>query len=152
MKKFISASIVILTALPAIAATRCVPSTFVECDVSVDTMDAFGLHSSNSNWYSVCIKGNETSLDQATVIKGVFLCAADSGNHGDAAIAPDAGDYSHDNQCWCKMIQPAISKWIYYGRVTGDTPCDSFCASRCSDGFTWDNAFRNAFFSNLENL
>ena len=53
-----------------------------------------------------------------------------------------------DNKyCWCKMISPAVSKWVYYNVVGG---CATGCTFECASALPFYSEFSSALFSDLE--
>ncbi len=150
---------VVMTVLCGVAgaATKCMPKQFEVCDAGDGTLEMFGVSDKwMSGWANVCHVDEpyteEEWLANGVVVKGVFLCAGKgTGTVGEAVDSVWPAESVRSMYCWCKMIQPAISKWVYYGGTSEELPCYAQgCANACRDEFMNNPDFRNAFFSNLD--
>ena len=121
---------------PAFAVTKCVkltPST--TCS---DFWDEYG----QSNWSATC---------DGVSVQGVAFCGSQKGgSNGATTDAVTTSSTSDDNKyCWCKMVSPAVSRWVfaYSGASAGD--CALNCAAYCARSARNIAFFRSALFSNL---
>ncbi len=134
-KHLIIAGIICAASIPpAYAVTKCVKLTS-----STKCTNASG---SGSNWSATC-GGIE--------IQGVAFCGSQNGGSaGTKSETVTTSLTSDDNKhCWCKMVSPAVSSWVfgYSGAAAGF--CANRCASDCADRARNPSAFRSALFSGL---
>ncbi|MBO7508885.1 MAG: hypothetical protein J6T57_01225 [Alphaproteobacteria bacterium] len=82
------------------------------------------------------------------VISGIGGCySASGGTQGDVASDQvNVTPYSTGNFCYCKMLKPVESAWVYFG-----TPynCVSNCAGNCSSGAASAVALRSGLFGSV---
>ena len=139
MKKhlFIAGLICVATIPPASAVTKCVkqPSSSSTCTY---------VNPGNYvvDWTSNCITSG-TSI----AIRGISQCSSTSGSSiGQTATSLEISDGTDDEHCWCKMISPAVSSWVF---ARGSAFCAYDCALYCANRARSDASFRSALFSNL---
>ena len=115
---------------PASAVTKCVKlNSSTTCS---DYSGAFG----QSNWSATC---------GGISIQGVTFCGSQNG--GSVGATTDAVTTSSTNKyCWCKMVSPAVSRWVFAG---ADDHCAYRCADRCAGFAPATETFRSALFSGL---
>ncbi|MBR2393285.1 MAG: hypothetical protein IKB05_02235 [Alphaproteobacteria bacterium] len=121
-----------LTAVGAILAT---PAVAVQKCVALDA----SMSCSASNWeefenvadWELPCTTNGTSV----ILKGVFACSKIPGDMpGETRDFLPTTSYEtigQDVNCWCKMISPAMSSWIYVDTSVDSDSCNMFCASLC---------------------
>ena len=101
---------------PAYAVTKCVKLT--------PSTTCMNRSSSGSNWSITCgdIK-----------IQGVAFCGSqDGGSFGTKSETVTTSLTSDDNKyCWCKMVSPAVSSWVFGGSAPSTDNCVGGCASSC---------------------
>ena len=135
-KHLIIAGIICAASIPpAYSVTKCVkltPST---------TCTSYSGNYSQSNWSMTC-GGIE--------IQGVAFCGSqDGGSIGTKSETVTTSSTSDNNQyCWCKMVSPAVSSWVYRSGLSAGT-CARYCASYCANYTQVISAFRSALFSGL---
>ncbi len=103
-----------VTIPPAYAVTKCVKLTSsTTCTTST---------SNGSNWYATC-GGIE--------IQGVAFCGSQNGgSEGVTTETVPTSSTSEDNRyCWCKMVSPAVSRWVFAYNGHGSA---GHCADECS--------------------
>ena len=76
---------------------------------------------------------------------GISMCASSSGSAGTASTAVSRSD--ENNNCWCTMVSPAVSRWISSG--FSSVACHRDCAGSCRRALEDNSTFRSAMFSNL---
>ena len=134
-KHLIIAGIICAASIPpAYAVTKCVkltPSTL--CTTS---------SSNGSNWYATC-GGIE--------IQGVAFCGSQEGaSEGVTTETVTTSSTSDDNRhCWCKMVSPAVSSWVFSFSYTDAGSCTSNCAYSCAGRAQSQSTFRSGLFSGL---
>ena len=137
-KHLIIAGIICVASIPpAYAVTKC-----VRLSSSTTCVRPYG-STGQSNWSATC-GGIE--------IQGVAFCGSqDGGSMGTTSETVTTSPASADNKnCWCKMVSPAVSSWVfsYSGSYAGS--CATTCAYSCATGAGQTNsAFRSALFSGL---
>ena len=134
-KHLIIAGIICAASIPpAYAVTKCVkltPST--TCTTS---------SGNGSNWSATC-GGIE--------IQGVAFCGSQNGGSiGATTENVTASSTSNNNKyCWCKMVSPAVSSWVFYYSRASAGDCAFYCANNCARGAYGISAFRTPLFSGL---
>ena len=121
---------------PAYAVTKCVKLT------SSTTCTSHSGAAGQSNWSATC-GGIE--------IQGVTLCGSQydvsTGATAETVTTSSTGD---DNMnCWCKMVSPAVSSWVFIDTAPTAGDCADSCADSCAFSARYDSAFRSALFSGL---
>ena len=134
-KHLIIAGIICAASIPpAYAVTKCVkltPST--TCPTS---------SGNGSNWSATC-GGIE--------IQGVAFCGSrKDGSIGATSETVTTSPNSDNNKnCWCKMVSPAVSSWVFYGSFSSAGDCAVRCAGLCGSIARNNSAFRSGLFSGL---
>ena len=132
-KHLIIAGIICVASIPpAYAVTKCVKLT-----PSTTCTSPSG---NGSNW-SVTCGGIE--------IQGVAFCGSqDGGTMG--AISENVTTSTDDNKCcWCKMVSPAVSSWVFNVSAESAGACAYLCAYNCAGRARGNSAWRSALFSGL---
>ena len=134
-KHLIIAGIICAASIPpAYAVTKCVkltPST--TCTTS---------SGNGSNWSATC---------GGIAIQGVAFCGyQDGGSEGKTSENVTASSTSNNNKyCWCKMVSPAVSPWVFGTPLTSAGLCADNCADQCAFRARYSTAFRSGLFSGL---
>lgn len=130
-----------VTVTPAMAVTKCVnlSSTSTTCAGNLSS-------STGADWSATC-----TTNGQSVDIKGVAACtAATTGRPpvtGTAKTTLSANLASGTVDCYCKMVSPAVSRWIFAIRQEN---CGSTCAAMCANVLSYsDRAMAKTMFSSL---
>ena len=138
MKKhlLIAGLICVATIPPAMAVTKCVKLN------SSTTCSSTSGDNGQSNWSATC---------GGVSIQGVAFCGSqDGGSIGATTTAVTTGTTDDSNKyCWCKMVSPAVSRWVFNGAIASAGGCASICASTCAAIARYDASFRSALFGNL---
>ena len=123
---------------PAYAVTKCVkltPST-----TCTSSSGAFG----QSNWSATC---------GGVSVSGVAFCGSQdggaSGTKSETVTTSSASDNNTNKYCWCKMVSPAVSSWVFYGGRMDAGNCARNCAYNCASSARGNSAWRSALFSGL---
>ncbi len=106
--------------------------------------------SGNADWSATCTT-NGTSVP----IKGIAMCsnqAADAtyGTSDAITTVSSTSDTTNVN-CWCKMVEPAVSSWVFIYAYTSAGHCAANCSGNCAHSARYNSAFRSALFSSLGN-
>ena len=84
-------------------------------------------------------------------VQGISACSSRSGTSmGTTSSDIPTVSYSSGNvNCYCRMISPAVSQWVYLSGYSNVDACMYNCASDCAY-MTYNNAsMRSALFRNL---
>ncbi|MBQ7127937.1 MAG: hypothetical protein IJO18_03060 [Alphaproteobacteria bacterium] len=104
----------------------------------------------NADWSATCTT-NGTSVP----IKGIAMCsnqAADAAyGTSDAITTVSSSSDTTNVNCWCKMVEPAVSSWVFFSASTSAGHCAAYCSFFCADRARYFSAFRSALFSSLGN-
>ena len=138
MKKhlLIAGLICVATIPPAMAVTKCVKLS------SSTTCPDYSGATGQSNWSATC---------GGISIQGVAFCGSQNG--GSAGATTDAvttSSTSNDNKyCWCKMVSPAVSRWVFNLALASAGFCANRCAYYCAGIAQSSASFRSGLFSGL---
>ena len=139
-KHLIIAGIICVASIPpAYAVTKCVKlSSSTTCSHV------------NPGTYVVDWTSNCTSRGTSVAISGISQCSSTSGSStGQKATSLEISGGTDDKYCWCKMVSPAVSSWVFnYDRGSASN-CAYSCANGCANFAARDAAFRSALFSGL---
>ena len=121
---------------PAYAVTKCVKLT------SSTTCTSYSGAVGQSNWSMTC-GGIE--------IQGVAFCSSqDGGSKGtisETVTTSSTSDYN--KHCWCKMVSPAVSSWVFNNSRPSAGSCAYACAGSCASAARDFASFRSGLFSGL---
>ena len=132
-KHLIIAGIICAASIPpAYAVTKCVKLT-----PSTTCTTPSG---SGSNWSATC-GGIE--------IQGVAFCGSTNGGSIGTKSETVESAYDYNTYCWCKMVSPAVSSWVFSYSSPHAYQCVDYCASDCVNRALSNFAFRSALFSGL---
>lgn len=99
---------------------------------------------------------SENVTTPSFTVRGVAGCSRSSGTAGTTTIdilpTLNYADDGNDNKCWCKMLTPAVSQWVYLRAYSGDSgagSCAKSCAYRCGEAMTNNETFKTTMFSVL---
>ena len=138
MKKhlIIAGIICAATIPPAYAVTKCVKLT------SSTTCTSHSGEVGQSNWSATC-GGIE--------IQGVAFCGSQKGgSYGAKSETVTTSSTSDDNKyCWCKMVSPAVSSWVFNYSNASAGLCAAYCSGYCANNARNASNLRSALFSGL---
>ncbi len=81
----------------------------------------------------------------------VAQCASSSGA-ADEDVVDDLqidDTFANNMNCWCKMILPLTTKWVFSMEFASVVNCNKYCAACCSENFADDAEFRDAMLRNI---
>ena len=121
---------------PAFAVTKC-----VKLSSSTTCYNNSG-ERGQSNWSATC---------GGISIQGIGFCGSQyGGSIGKTTDTVETSRFNDDNKyCWCRMISPAVSRWVFIMGYQSAGDCANSCASVCAPNVLNFAAFRSALFSNL---
>ena len=131
--------ITIALCTPASAVTKCVKlSSSTTCSYV------------NTGTYVVDWTSNCTSSGTSVAISGISQCSSTSGSSvGQKATALKISGGTDDKYCWCKMVSPAVSSWVFRYAFGSASYCATDCADLCAYYAAGNASFRAALFSGL---
>ena len=138
-KHLIIAGIICAASIPpAYAVTKC-----VRLSSSTTCVRPYG-STGQSNWSALC-SGEDIE------IQGVAFCGSqEGGSMGTTSETVTISSTSDNNKhCWCKMVSPAVSSWVFSYSFTSAGLCASNCARSCGANARSYAAFRSGLFSGL---
>ena len=125
-----------VTIPPVSAVTKCVkltPST---------TCTSGNAESGQLNWSVTC---------GGILIQGIAGCGSTKfnavGTTSDTVTTSTTAD--NNKYCWCKMISPAVSKWVFNIDNVTASACATSCAANCAGRVQQFPALRGGLFGNL---
>ena len=136
-KHLIIAGIICAASIPpAYAVTKCVKLT--SSTTCTSSSGEFG----QSNWSATC---------GGVSVSGVAFCGSQNGNSmGTKSEKVTTSSTSDDNKnCWCKMVSPAVSSWVFNISTESAGACAYLCAYNCAGRAQSQSAFRTPLFSGL---
>ena len=138
-KHLIIAGIICAASIPpAYAVTKCVKlSSSTTCSY-VDPGNYV------VDWTSNC-----TSSGTSVAISGISQCSSTSGSVGQKATSLEISGGTDDRYCWCKMVSPAVSSWVFARDRGSASPCANGCAASCAFYAANHASFLSALFSGL---
>ena len=145
MKKLLTLTAVgAILAAPAMAVQKC-----VALDSSTTTCTSTMTYG-KADWSATCTT-NGTSVP----IKGIAMCsnqAADAQYGTSDAITTVSSTTDTTNvNCWCKMVEPAVSSWVYISTHASAGDCARNCSFVCPYRAKDYSKFRAALFGSLAN-
>ena len=140
-KQIIIAGLVsVIMTPPASAVTKCVA-------LNSNTTCTYKNPGDNvADWTSTC-----TTNGVSTPISGIGICSSTEGGFkGATATELDISSTTSRNEyCWCKMTNPAVSRWVSPNSYTPADVCAMQCAYLCASDVRDSAAFRSAMFGSL---
>lgn len=130
-----------ITTTGAHAVTKCVAlNSSTTCDPGSITQ-----YQNHTDWAATC-----TTNGVSTPISGIGICSSTKGASQYAtATELDRSSTADENlNCWCRMISPAVSRWVFYSSSSADI-CAKNCALLCAGTVRSYAAFRSALFGSL---
>ncbi|MBQ6736273.1 MAG: hypothetical protein IJQ90_02170 [Alphaproteobacteria bacterium] len=88
---------------------------------------------------SVCYLGASEGLGTRSLYQGSIQAYYEAGNMQDG-----------DGACYCKIVSPSNSAWIWRQKIAGGAYCRLTCAKNCGTLFKNDQSFREAMINTME--
>lgn len=109
-----------------------------------------------TQWHAVCpaTTGNPVS--------GIGVCAKTTGtwDQNEVTVRDSleiSGTTSENVNCWCRLVSPAVSQWVYWGKHNQSQQCEIACAYGCAHSSQYSQyaskpylLYRQGLFSNLK--
>ena len=149
MKK-ISVMLILLIAAVACggshATTMCMSSDttaiILDPDIEGDNYTQSALTGGTGTW--------STTFSYGTV-SGIATCNTTSGSFGVAYPQYDFDQGVTGQYCWCKMLRPARSAWVYNNDRGSASDCGTYCAYDCGYNVRYSVGFRRGVFGSAGN-
>ena len=146
MKKLLTLTAVgAILAAPAVAVQKC-----VALDSSTATCTPTVQRAGYADWTATC-----TTEETSVPIAGVAICSNLAGADGDTTTNPlktvSSGTDTSNVHCWCKMVEPAVSSWVYASTSTSAPLCTSSCSLYCATHILSTPEYRSAMLDSLAN-
>lgn len=142
MKKLLTiATVGVILATPAVAIKKCVQyGNGTTCTSTPSNWTG------KADWEATCITNGNT-VD----VHGAAACSNSTTYSNDALPSVDSYTATNNVNCWCKMLIPAESSWVYIYNGSSASDCAYNCASKCADAIAKTPSFRNALFTSIGN-
>ena len=130
-----------ISAAPAHAVTKC-----VALNSNTTCTSDYSQYQNHTDWAATC-----TTNGVSTPISGIGICSSTSDSStSQTATELDTSSTSDDNKyCWCRMISPAVSRWVFSNALSSGSYCAMNCANVCAHNVLIRAAFRTALFGSL---
>ncbi len=137
---------------PASAVSVCARVT-TDTNTTCTSHTPTGTTSTTPDWTVTCTNTTNNTTDTITVT-GIGVCSNQTTLFNDAISYPavqNPDETPITSYCWCKMLSPAISKFV---RITNNAwdqydYCYPRCAKVCAETFQNDTGFRASILNNL---
>ena len=131
-----------ITTTGAHAVTKCVALNSSSTTCATD----YTQYQKRTDWAATC-----TTNGVSTPISGIGICSSTKGGSTggtatelDTSYAPD-----ENHNCWCRMISPAVSRWVFNRSDLPAGDCAQLCAYYCAIAVRDFASFRSAMFGSL---
>ncbi|MBR2393776.1 MAG: hypothetical protein IKB05_04790 [Alphaproteobacteria bacterium] len=146
----------------AFAALECAPLMYVgsKTDGTTQTTCTSGLTDKRLDWISTCnsvyspsvYEGYDAMFETGNyTVRGVAGCSKSGGTAytttTDILTTLTTASDENNNKCWCKMVTPVVSKWVYIRSYEHIGSCAKSCAYRCEEAMANNATFRDTLFS-----
>lgn len=100
----------------------------------------------NADWSATCTTGSTS-----TPIQGIAFCSNQKGSaqYATSSTITTSSTATENLNCWCKMVSPAVSSWVFIISRTSADSCAGICSYYCAAGARSYSGFRSAMFSGL---
>ena len=148
MKNIVMLSVILaVVSVPAAAVQKCVAlGRGTTCEAPRGLSQS---PTGKADWELTC-RTNSTSV----AVHGVGVCAATSGTTSSPVSSlttskcSSAGSCPAAVYCWCRMLSPALSQWVYSGlHYRSEAQCMYNCAADCYQYIINEQILRTALFS-----
>jgi hypothetical protein len=140
-----------ISAMFAVVVLSCVVA-FGDADAATKCVNLSSSSTCTGN-SSTNVAGDWTSTCNGINIKGVGVCSSTSSSSAGNTLSSLASSSTADDNryCYCKMIIPAVSYWVFAMVHASGGNCLSGCTNYCSYFSQDSSAFRAGLFSNFIN-
>ncbi|MCQ2581946.1 MAG: hypothetical protein MJ170_03115 [Alphaproteobacteria bacterium] len=116
-----------------------------------DSTGDWGAYSSNTATYGLTTDQTwGVTFDGYGNVKGIASCNGTNGTRNQSTTdnfsQTDKGQY-----CWCKMTEPAASRWVFRDDCHSAADCADMCADICGNNVQSATDFRSGVFGSVGN-
>lgn len=138
-KKIMFSLFVIFLGTASYAAVKCIamgPDSTCVNTYNDTTGNGYNAEPGQSDWGTSC---------NSIIVHGISLCGKQDGHSvGDTVDSVSvSGNVADNTACYCKMVQPVVSRWAFAENrsTAGDCAwwCQNVCAGKLNDTSTTDN-------------
>ncbi len=109
----------------------------VAVPLGVDSTCTSGTGENNAyDWRAFC-QLNSGTPRPSVLVRGVGFCASNTGlTIGDTLETGLTMESGSNASCFCRMISPWVSQWVFrarYGGTSAESSCHMNCAKQCSN-------------------
>lgn len=143
-KKILVSLLIAFATATSYAATKCIALNSQTSCKNNYSNPTYNAEPGQSDWGSNCTGVNGASI----TVHGIALCGSDAGVSSGATVdsVRVSGTVSQNRYCYCKMVQPAVSRWVFAKQHSSDGDCAYWCQNSCA-AFMNDNT--NGFRSSV---
>lgn len=107
----------------------------VAVPLGVDSTCTSGTGENNAyDWRALC-QLNSGTVRASVTVRGVGFCASNTGlTIGDTLETGVTMESGSNASCFCRMISPWVSQWVFrarYGGTSAESSCHMNCAKQC---------------------
>ncbi|MBR2393378.1 MAG: hypothetical protein IKB05_02725 [Alphaproteobacteria bacterium] len=133
--------LLILTAVGAILAA---PALAVQKCVALDENSGVVTYTANEQeveWTATLMTGAK--------ISGIGICNSTEGMANEMSYSLKMTSEDGNSYCWCKMISPVVSYWVFAENMYNDASCFFYCSDTCARYIQQNSDFRAMMYSFL---
>ena len=144
-KQFLIAGAILcaITTTGAHAVTKCVALDSSSTMCTSDETQYLG----HTDWAATC-----TTNGVSTPISGIGICSSfyPTSQYDTRVTQLNTSSTVDENlNCWCRMISPAVSHWVFRNSLTSAGICAQACAYQCAESIKTSPPFRYGLFGSL---
>ena len=130
-----------ITTTGAHAVTKC-----VALNSSTTCTSYYEQYQGHTDWAATC-----TTNGVSTPIRGIGICSSTKGGSTGATATELDTSYGTDenHNCWCRMISPAVSRWVLNRSDLAAGDCATECAYYCAIAVRDLTSVRSALLGSL---
>ena len=150
MKNLYLFIIFILCPIFAYGASVCVPPNMYVAVLVPESDGVSSTYDNSGNW-TVTFDYTTAGVNSATTsnVAGVSSCNEIPGTVNSAAGYISASSSDTGKYCWCEMVKPLVSEWVFAYEYADDSTCASSCTAKCANVVETVSAFRTAMYGNI---
>lgn len=123
------------------------PSVNGETDVGYWNFGGGG-DKENVTTYSITAEGQWGVTFVYGKVKGIASCNGTGGTYGVGTEA-NFSSVANGRNCWCKMTEPVVSKWVWDTEEGSSRDCAIICAEYCAKDTQYYSDFRSGLFESV---
>ncbi len=128
--------LLVLTCHGASAATKCIKPPQCSVEVVRGLIDWVGTCTDGSTFNGLAGCSNVAGAVQYETISKLTLQNSSTDNSG-------------NRYCWCRMVSPAVSDWVYLADFGDSADCSYWCSFQCGNSYRHQPGLNAAIVSTL---